>query len=206
MTDTKLRSPEEQIADRDRRHDTRHIGGQSADDRMPGLADPNFSMTVTCICEHSALGSVGLIINRLDSMVSGKDLFYELKLNIGPETGVIPVYFGGPVHSNEIFVLHGPPFDWEGCFPVNSTLAMSNTMDLLEAISFGGGPRDYLICLGCAGWGPGQLEIEMRENSWITCPASDNVIFNIPVAEKWKEAMKQVGINPSLLSNTAGHA
>jgi putative transcriptional regulator len=173
---------------------------------MPGLADPNFSMTVTCICEHADLGSVGLIINRFYPMVSCKDLFYELNLETLSDIHSIPVYFGGPVHNNEIFVLHGPPFDWEGCFQVNSTFAMSNTVDLLDAISRGKGPKDYLICMGCAGWGPGQLESEIRQNSWITCPASDSIIFNIPVDEKWNEAMKQVGIDPSVLSNTAGHA
>ncbi len=158
------------------------------------------------ICEHAALGSVGLIINRLYPMISGKDLFQEFNLDISPDFEAIPVYFGGPVHSNEIFVLHGPPFVWEGCFKVSSTLAMSNTLDLLEAISTGRGPQDYLICLGCAGWGPGQLESEIRQNSWITCPASNEIIFNTPVTEKWKEAMKQVGVDPSLLSSTAGHA
>ncbi|MFO7963621.1 MAG: YqgE/AlgH family protein [Desulfobacterales bacterium] len=173
---------------------------------MPGLMDPNFSMTVTCICEHTSLGSVGLIINRLFSMVSGKDLFEELQLHDVSGADDIPVYFGGPVHSNEIFILHGPPFDWEGCFKVSSVLAMSNTMDLLEAISLGTGPRYYMIFMGCAGWGPGQLESEIRQNSWITCPAFDDIIFSTPISEKWKEAMKRVGIDPSFLSNTAGNA
>ncbi len=173
---------------------------------MPGLADPNFSMTVTCICEHTPLGSVGLIINRFYSTVSGKDIFKELNLECTPDLGSIPIFIGGPVHINEIFVLHSPPFDWEGCFMVTPSLAMSNTIDILESISMGKGPNSFLICLGCAGWGPQQLESEIKENSWITNPASEEIIFDIPVESKWKEAMKQVGIDPTLLSNKAGHA
>lgn len=173
---------------------------------MPGLLDPNFSMTVTTMCEHAELGSVGLIINRLYPMVSGSDLFQELKLETGPHAADIPVYFGGPVHDDEIFVLHGPPFEWQGCFMVAPDLAMSNTVDLLQAIATETGPKNYLICLGCAGWGPGQLESEIRQNSWITCPASEDIIFNIPIGEKWNEAMRRVGIDPSLLSSTPGHA
>ena len=173
---------------------------------MPALADPNFSMTVTCICEHTVLGSVGLIVNRPHSTIYADDIFKELNLEPVPRSIPIPAYIGGPVHVNEIFVLHGPPFDWEGCFMVNKTLAMSNTMDILKFIAMGKGPNSFLICLGCAGWGPGQLESEIRQNSWITWPVSDDIIFDIPVEAKWRTAMNRVGIDPALLSSRVGHA
>jgi putative transcriptional regulator len=173
---------------------------------MPGLADPNFSNTVTCICEHSALGSVGLIINRIHPGSTGKGIFGELGLESLPGSESIPIHIGGPVHVNEIFILHGPPFHWEGCFRVNETLAMSNTIDIIKSISMNQGPKSYLLCLGCAGWAPGQLEFEIKQNSWITATADDGIIFNVPVELKWKEALKQVGVDPALLSIKPGHA
>lgn len=173
---------------------------------MPELLDPNFSMTVTCICEHSASGSIGLVINRIHSMVQAKDIFTELHLDYSADMDSIPIFIGGPVHVNEIFILHGPPFNWEGCYLINSSLAMSNTIDILQSIALGKGPDDYLISLGCAGWGPGQLESEIRQNSWITCPAFEEIIFNVPVELKWKEALSKVGIDPVVLSNKSGNA
>ncbi|GBC60015.1 DUF179 domain-containing protein [Desulfonema ishimotonii] len=83
---------------------------------------------------------------------------------------------------------------------------MSNTRDILEAIAAGKGPESYLISLGCAGWGPGQLEAEIKQNSWLTCPATEEIIFNVPGEKRWEAAVKKIGIDPALLSDTVGHA
>lgn len=173
---------------------------------MPGLLDPNFFQTVTCISEHTEDGAVGLVINRHHGLVSAKDLFDELKLECGPGAGSIPVHVGGPVHINEIFVLHGLPFQWEGCLPITGQLAMSNTMDILSAIAKGQGPRHFLITLGCAGWGAGQLEAEIRENAWLTGPADETVVFDTPIDLCWDAAVRKIGVDPALLSGTAGNA
>ncbi|QTA93623.1 UPF0301 [Desulfonema magnum] len=173
---------------------------------MPGLADPNFALTVTCVCEHTPEGAVGIIINQVHSFLSAKDIFDELKIKYKPETASIPIYLGGPVHMGEIFILHGPPFGWEGCVMITSTLALSNTRDILEAIAMGGGPESLIIALGCAGWGPYQLESEIRQNSWLTSPVSEDIIFDISVDVRWKEAVRKMGIDPDLLSDTAGNA
>lgn len=173
---------------------------------MPGLADPNFSQTVTFICEHTQAGAVGIIINRVQSSLTGKDIFDELKVESIPETQSIAVHFGGPVHVNEIFVLHGPPFSWKGCLMVTPTLAMSNTIDILEAVAAGRKPHSFMISLGCAGWGPGQLESEIKQNAWLTCAASEEILFDLPIESRWQGAIKKVGIDPALLSDTAGHA
>ena len=173
---------------------------------MHNLRDPNFAMTVTCICEHTALGSVGIIVNRPHAGISGKDIFAELNLTCPSNSQHIPVYIGGPVHANEIFVLHGPPFGWEGCFMVTPFLAMSNTIDIIESISLERGPSSFLMCLGCAGWGPGQLEYEIKQNSWITTEVCHEIIFTLPVESKWKAAMNRAGIDPTILSTQAGHA
>ena len=118
----------------------------------------------------------------------------------------IPIHIGGPVNINEIFVLHGPPFDWEGCFHVNPSIAMSNTIDILSALSLGKGPESFIISLGCAGWGPGQLENEIKQNAWLTSSILVEIIFDTPVELRWQTAVERLGIDPTLLSDTAGHA
>ena len=173
---------------------------------MPGLLDPNFSQTVTCICEHTADGALGIVVNRAHPALFTKEIFSELKLEYVEETANIPIYIGGPVHFDEIFILHGPPFGWHGCLQVTSTLALSNTRDILTSISQGKGPHQVIIALGCAGWGPGQLESEISQNAWLTGPVSDDIIFEVPEDERWNAAVKKLGIDPVLLTHTAGHA
>jgi putative transcriptional regulator len=173
---------------------------------MPGLMDPNFYQTVTCICEHNENGAMGIIINRVQPSVSGRDVFEELQIEFAPGAQSIPVHIGGPVHLGEIFVLHGSPLNWEASLIVTPSVAMSNTRDVLEAIAMNQGPRSFIICLGCAGWGPGQLEAEIRENAWLTSPIFEENIFELPIELRWEEAVKKMGINPTLLSDTAGHA
>ncbi len=173
---------------------------------MPGLADPNFSRTVTCICEHTAEGAFGIVVNRVHPAIRLKEILTELQLDYVSKSRHIPIYIGGPVHFDEIFILHGPPFDWRGCLRINSTLALSNTKDILEAIAMGEGPQKIMVALGCAGWGPGQLESELGQNAWLTGPVSEDIIFDIAEDERWNEAVKKMGIDPALLSHTAGHA
>jgi putative transcriptional regulator len=173
---------------------------------MPGLADPNFHQTVTCISEHTTAGAVGIVINRVHESLTAKAIFQELKMEHGPAMESIPVHIGGPVHSNEIFILHGPPSSWDGSLVITPSLAMSNTRDILSAIAMGKGPAQFILSLGCAGWGPGQLEFEIKENAWLTGPADAEVMFHTPVGERWAEAVKRMGIDPMLLSENSGHA
>jgi putative transcriptional regulator len=173
---------------------------------MPSLADPNFHQTVTCMCEHNAEGAMGLVVNRVHDVLTAKDIFAELKIDDAAGMESVPIYIGGPVHIAELFVLHGPPFDWEACLRVTPNLAMSNTKDIIESIALGKGPESFIITLGCAGWGPGQLEAEIKENAWLTYPIFEENIFKMPVEKRWDEAVKKMGINPTLLSDTAGHA
>ena len=173
---------------------------------MPVLSDPIFYQTVTCISEHTLQGAVGLIVNRTHPSLTAKDIFDELKIEHGSGMGSIPIHIGGPVHIDEIFVLHGPPFDWEGSFAITPSLSLSNTRDILAAIAIGQGPSSFIITLGCAGWAPGQLESEIKENAWLTCNAFEEIIFEIPAEIKWEAATKKMGIDPSKLSDIAGHA
>jgi len=173
---------------------------------MPGLMDPNFNQTVTLICEHTREGAMGVIIDRGLPDLKGERIFRELGISFLKEVENIPVYFGGPVHVGEVFILHGPPFHWEGCHVVNPEFGLSNTADILEAIAMGRGPSDYLIAIGCSGWGAGQLENEMKDNAWLTGAASSRIVFGTPSEQRWSAAIENLGINPDLLSGEAGHA
>lgn len=173
---------------------------------MPGLNDPNFVQTVACISEHSSAGAVGIVVNRVHPSLNAQMIFEELEIEHLPRTVEIPVHIGGPVHINEIFILHGPPGAWKGCLAVTESVFLSNTRDLLTAIAKGQGPRHFILALGCAGWGPGQLEFELRENTWLTGPLDERIMFEAPIEGRWDKAVRNLGIDPLLLSETSGHA
>ena len=173
---------------------------------MPGLADPNFYRSVTCMCEHTSEGALGIVVNRIVPRISAKDIFAELNLEPVAQVGSTPVYMGGPVHAHEIFILHGPPFEWRGTLMITPSLALSNTRDIIESLALGSGPEAFMIALGCAGWGAGQLEEEIRSNSWLTCPMDEDILFHAKADQKWEAAVKKMGIDPVLLSDKAGHA
>jgi len=173
---------------------------------MPGLRDPNFSSTVVCMCEHTPVGSIGLVINRVYPSLTVKDIFDELKIEASPDIASRPVHYGGPVHTDELFILHGPPLSWQASLTIIPGLAMTNTRDILESIAQKQGPQSFMITLGCSGWGPDQLESEIKENVWLRCPVTHDLLFAITLESKWEEAVRRMGIDPTLLMETAGHA
>ena len=154
---------------------------------MPGMVDPNFLQTVTCMCEHNDSGAMGLIINRQHPTLTAGDIFDELNIPCTEAAGSMPIFIGGPVHMDELFILHGPPFGWDACLNIKPGLGLSNTADIVEAIAKGIGPRAHLICLGCAGWAPGQLEHEIKQNAWLTAPIFEENIFKVPIEERWQQ-------------------
>lgn len=173
---------------------------------MPSMLDPNFFQSVTCICEHTLEGALGLVINRVLPDLTAGTVFRELGLDSVPEREAMPIYLGGPVHKGQIFVLHSPPFGWEGLFSVTPSLALSNSKDIIEALARGKGPEKYLVTLGCAGWGPGQLDAEIMANAWLTYPIDETILFKTPVEKRWEQSAKLIGIDLNMLSDAVGHA
>jgi putative transcriptional regulator len=173
---------------------------------MPALMDPNFMQSVTCISEHNDDGAVGIVISQVHEGLNASMIFEELGIAFNDRAHAIPIHIGGPVHTNELFVLHGPPLDWGTSLIITDDLALSNSRAILEAIAQGGGPDEFIISLGCAGWAPGQLEWELGENAWLVSPCSRRIIFEVPVEARWQEAIMSLGIDPQLLSNDAGRA
>jgi putative transcriptional regulator len=173
---------------------------------MPSLSDPNFEHSVTCISEHTSDGAFGVVINRIFDGLTGKEIFEELGIKFDIDPHRIPIHVGGPVHINELFVLHGPPFEGESLLMINHYLALNNSRHILEAIAQGNGPQQYLIALGCAGWGGGQLEQELKQNAWLSLPCAPDILFEVPIKERWKCAMGRLGVDPDLLSEAPGNA
>ncbi|WP_298676752.1 YqgE/AlgH family protein [uncultured Lentibacter sp.] len=172
---------------------------------MPAIGDPRFERAVILICEHSPDGTMGLVLNKPSREVSFAALCEQLSL--GPPEASRPVHFGGPVEMGRGFVLHsGEYVSGQSSHLVLEGVRLSASLDVLEDMVTGTGPREALVCLGYAGWGAGQLEQELRANGWLTAPADAAFVFAGGGAEKWSAALKTLGVDPLLLSATAGHA
>lgn len=173
---------------------------------MPSLADPNFSRTVTLLCEHNEHGAMGLTINRLLDLSLG-DILDQLNIQVDdPATAQTPVYQGGPVQEERGFVLHRPAGQWESTLAITDNLGVSASRDILKALARGDGPEEWLVALGYAGWGPGQLERELSDNAWLSGPADADIIFHTPVEKRWHAAAELLGVDLSTLSGETGHA
>jgi putative transcriptional regulator len=173
---------------------------------MPTLADPNFSRSVTFLCEHSEDGAMGIMINRPTNLVL-RDILTQLNIDASASPHAnTPIYFGGPVQNSRGFVLHEPIGKWEATLAVTDTLAVSTSRDILEAIARNEGPDRYLVALGYAGWGAGQLEQELSQNSWLNVPAASEIFFRLPVEQRWHAAAQLTGVDITHLSSEAGHA
>lgn len=173
---------------------------------MPGMLDPNFSTTVTLICEHNDEGALGIVINRPLSLKLG-GLFQQLDLDdVDPLAAEHLVFMGGPVGQERGFVLHDTSQSYENSLPVSDDIQLTLSRDIIDAMATGTGPEKSLVALGYAGWQPGQLEDEMLANSWLTVPASPDVVFDLPFEDRYAAAAQILGIDISQLAPDAGHA
>lgn len=173
---------------------------------MPNLADPNFSQSVTYICEHNDAGALGLVLNR-PTEIRFRDILEHMKIQSGnPALEQVVVYHGGPVQPEQGFVLHAPVGQWEGTLKITGTIGLTTSRDILTALAEGRGPEKFLIALGYAGWGAGQLEAEMVQNAWLSVPADLDAIMSVPVEQRWARAAALLGIDLKTLSPDVGHA
>ncbi|CDH45564.1 MAG: YqgE/AlgH family protein [Candidatus Competibacteraceae bacterium] len=173
---------------------------------MPMLADPNFFQTVTYISEHNASGALGLVINRPLSLTLGQLLDHLQITTDQSELAALPIYHGGPVQPEQGFVLHSPVGHWEATLRITDHLGITTSRDILHAVAHGKGPQQLLVTLGYAGWGPGQLERELAENTWLSSPADPTILFHTRSDRRWLAAAALLGIDLNLLSADAGHA
>ena len=173
---------------------------------MPGMLDDNFAGSVTLMCQHSDAGAIGITINRLSDFTLG-EVFAQLQLDCSDETlRNLPVLEGGPVSPDRGFVLHSPFEGYESSLPINDDIMVTTSRDVLADIAGGKGPGKFVVALGYAGWGEGQLESEMLANAWLSVSADTDIVFDLPVPSRFDEAMNRLGVRVDMLHTQAGHA
>ena len=174
---------------------------------MPGMGDPRFDKSVIFMCAHSPDGALGLIVNKPTPELSFAKLLKQLDIDVPDVFRDVSVHFGGPVESGRGFVLHSGDFVSDiSTLQVSEDFGMTATLDVMEALAGDGAPRDALLALGYAGWGPGQLEAEILQNGWLTCDATRALVFQEPDETKWTAALATLGVDALVLSADAGRA
>ena len=173
---------------------------------MPAMADPRFAQSVIYLCAHTPEGAMGLVLNKPLKRPSFEDLLRQLDVEPVPPARRIRLCAGGPVDNARGFVLHTTDWTGEGSLRVDDGLALTASLDVLKAIAEGGGPREGILALGYAGWGPGQLDHEIQQNAWLSVNADETIVFDGDHDTKWRRALGKLNIDPLLLSGAAGHA
>ena len=180
---------------------------------MPSMADPRFHRAVIYLCAHSEEGAMGLIINQRAPHITLPKLLEQLEITAGSSHPVaargasMAVHCGGPVETSRGFVLHSSDyFAADSTLPINESMCLTATVDILRAIAKGSGPDKAILALGYAGWAPGQLEHEIQSNGWLNCPADYDVVFDGDLENKYARALEVLGVHPSHLVGISGHA
>ena len=174
---------------------------------MPHLQDPYFGNSIVLICEHSNDGALGLIINKPFEKPELKVLFQKLPEDQDKIIKIIPkVYFGGPVLIERGIVIHSSSYNSEDMMEISDEFAITSSRKILQDIADGNGPKQYKLMLGHAGWEAGQLEYEIKQNSWVTLPVNSSFVFDDQVSNKWNEAYEMIGFDPTSLSHFSGNA
>ena len=181
---------------------------------MPGIGDPRFERTVIFLCVHSADGAMGLVVNKAAKQLTFPELLQRLdllpqneRIKLPPKVLSMKVQIGGPVESGRGFVLHTSDYHaTDSTLPIEVGLGLTATLDVLRAIAAGKGPARALLALGYAGWGPGQLEREIQNNGWLNCETDEALLFDTDLDAKYEQALRKLGIDPSMLTTYSGHA
>lgn len=172
---------------------------------MPGIADARFRQAVIAVCSHDTEGALGLGVGTVIDGLTLHDLLRQLEIppGVAPDT---EVFFGGPVETRRGFVLHSRDWGGQDTLDVAGKWGLSGTLDVLRAIAGGTGPRDWVVALGYAGWGPGQLEQEMAGPGWLSVEDGDAMLFETPPDRRWLHGFERAGIDPRLMSSESGTA
>ncbi|WP_086929587.1 YqgE/AlgH family protein [Agarilytica rhodophyticola] len=172
---------------------------------MPALKHSIFSDSITYICDHSAQGAMGIVLNQpMDIYLN--EVFDQLSLEYRDSAYTTPVLAGGPVNRQQGFVLHRNEGNWDSTLKITDEICLTASRDIVNALAADEGPDGAQFALGYAGWSAGQLEDEISENSWLTIPANNRIIFDIPAIKRRDAIADQLGIDLNLISDDAGHA
>ena len=173
---------------------------------LPALHDPHFARSVTLVCQHDGDGAMGVMVNRASEYTLGEVL---QQMGISSDSEALQsqiVLAGGPVHPERGFVLHGGEREWDSTLSVGDGLYLTTSRDVLEALALGEGPEQAVVALGCAGWGAGQLEQELIDDSWLMVPAGRDLLFELPLDQRWQAAAASIGVDLVNYASHSGHA
>ncbi|ATF91090.1 YqgE/AlgH family protein [Cedecea neteri] len=177
---------------------------------MPALQDPLFKRSVVYICEYNDEGAMGIIINKPLENLQVDGVLEKLKIEPDPRDATIrldkPVFIGGPLAEDRGFILHSPPDNFGSSIRISDDTVITTSRDVLETLGTAKQPKEVIVALGYASWEKGQLEQEIMENSWLTAPASSEILFHTPISERWREAARLIGIDIHTMPSEAGHA
>ncbi|MEG5993018.1 YqgE/AlgH family protein [Enterobacter hormaechei] len=176
---------------------------------MPALQDPIFRRSVVYICEYNEDGAMGIIINKPLENLQVEGILDKLKIPAEarlPELRLDkPVMLGGPLAEDRGFILHTPPV-FSSSIRISDNTVVTTSRDVLETLGTASQPSEVLVALGYASWEKGQLEQEILDNAWLTAPADMNILFKTPIADRWRDAAKLIGIDILTMPGVAGHA
>lgn len=180
---------------------------------MPDMGDERFRETVIYLVGHGDEGAMGLVINQSLEDMRFADILEELELGKKEELIHLPervrnrqVLRGGPVQRGRGFVLHSSDYFRVGnSYEVTDDICLTATLDILKSMAFNDAPSEALFALGYCGWSPGQLENELQGNGWLTVPFSRELLFGLPIENRYDAALGRLGITRATLSAAAGH-
>ncbi|MFU9135570.1 YqgE/AlgH family protein [Erwinia tasmaniensis] len=177
---------------------------------MPTLQDPLFKRSVVYICEHNDEGAMGLIVNKPMENLTVEGMLKKLKIVPAPRDPAAkldkPVFAGGPLAEDRGFILHSADLTFASSIRVSDNTIITTSRDVLETLGTPERPKNVLVALGYCAWEKDQLESELLENAWLTTPANSNILFTTPIADRWREAAKSIGVDIHNITSDAGHA
>lgn len=177
---------------------------------MPSIGDPRFDKAAIYVCAHDEKGAMGIVINNvMQGLEFGsllKDLEIESNITLPQRLQHLPVLCGGPVETARGFLIHSDDFKQPDTIEVQPDICVTGTLDALDALSDDNAPEHMIFALGYAGWTAGQLEAELKQNAWLTLPATPSLVFSEKTGHIWDKALEVIGISPAQLSAISGNA
>ena len=193
------------MTDNSKTHDIKTLTGKLLL-AMPAMGDTRFQKAVIFMCAHDENGAMGIVVNHPMQGVDAKELFSQLDIDTDQVNENIVVMSGGPVEKARGFILHSNDFKQEDTIEIDSSFSVTGTVDALKAVATGDGPEKMIFALGYAGWSAGQLDDEMQQNAWLIVDPDQDLIFGSAPDDLWAMAVKKLGIDPGMLSMSAGRA
>lgn len=175
---------------------------------MPALSDSMFERSVVYICEHNRDGAMGIIINKPIDSLTVQIVLSRLDITPAKNCAELehPVFIGGPIAEEQGFILHTPQSNFASSIGVSDDIMITTSLDVLKSIGSSNQPDNLFLALGYASWQTMQLEDEIAQNDWLVAPAAPELIFSVPIENRWQKAAELLGVNINTLSLQMGKA